>query len=343
MEVFVETILGSDNLINITGLKETDGTPVTTATVTATLYDNSGLIEIPGTDIVFENKGSGDYTGVLDSKVQINKNTYYKLLVDIVDGIITQDLTVNMYFREPPIIGTVKSGIDNTVTLVDFVTQAGTHAGAYPYILLDVLYADSLNSVVGIPLPNIFRASGSDYIATIPSSANIVAGNNYILKIKGYNDKYDMLWENYQVIANPADDIIQDPIEDPVDPIGILPPEVAATVFEWLPSRNPTRRMAPKINSINFGDGYSQISPKGINNIAQEWTLEFKNRDLVEINNIENYLKDKHGFISFPWVNPLDKNSINVKCDNWTKTTIVMVSETKGYGSLRATFKQTHD
>jgi phage-related protein len=114
-------------------------------------------------------------------------------------------------------------------------------------------------------------------------------------------------------------------------------------MFTWESSRNPTKQTAPRVNTIQFGDGYSQRIPDGIHNIDETWRLDFKDRTLFEIDQINDFLLDAQGFISFLWVEPWTQEQIPVICEEWSKGVIVMITETTGYGSLTATFKRVYD
>jgi phage-related protein len=114
-------------------------------------------------------------------------------------------------------------------------------------------------------------------------------------------------------------------------------------MFEWEPSRNPTKQTTSRVHVNQYGDGYSQRIPDGINNIDETWRLEFKNRTLFEIDQIDDFLADVEGYISFLWVEPWTLQKIPVICEDWSKNVIVMITETTGYASLTATFKRVYD
>lgn len=114
-------------------------------------------------------------------------------------------------------------------------------------------------------------------------------------------------------------------------------------MFDWMPSRNPSKQTVPRVHINQFGDGYSQRIPDGINSIDEAWRLDFKNRTLFEIDQINDFLTDVQGYVSFIWVNPWTLESIPVICEDWSKTVITMITPTTGYGSLTATFKRVYD
>ena len=70
---------GNDHVVRLKGLKDSAGEDVTAATVEATLFD--GEAEVPGQawPLVLTADGTGNYTGVLDSAVQVTVGKRYSL------------------------------------------------------------------------------------------------------------------------------------------------------------------------------------------------------------------------------------------------------------------------
>lgn len=121
-----------------------------------------------------------------------------------------------------------------------------------------------------------------------------------------------------------------------------LPPEGTDARFRWMPSRNYTRRTNPRVKIARFGDGYEQRIPDGIHSRDDTWNLAFKNRTIVEVNQICEFLRDKEGFIGFYWEEPGTGNLIKVKCSKWNKNTIV-ADNNYGFGTVTATFQRVYD
>tara|TARA_Y100000310_G_C20647530_1_gene797475 strand:+ start:877 stop:1413 length:537 start_codon:yes stop_codon:yes gene_type:complete len=69
--------------------------------------------------------------------------------------------------------------------------------------------------------------------------------------------------------------------------------------FFWAPSYNISTAHEPKINSIQFGDGYEQRLKDGINNTPLNFTLSFEGRDEDEAAAILHFLHARQGFGAF--------------------------------------------
>lgn len=74
--------------------------------------------------------------------------------------------------------------------------------------------------------------------------------------------------------------------------------------FFWTPSYNISIPMEPKINYIQFGDGYIQRSKKQINNNLLNISLIFDKRNEDEFAAITHFLMAREGEESFLFVPP---------------------------------------
>ncbi|MBT9097514.1 phage tail protein [Methylovulum psychrotolerans] len=72
----------------------------------------------------------------------------------------------------------------------------------------------------------------------------------------------------------------------------------------------------PRVLSAQFGDGYSQDSPDGLNSNLQKWSLEF-NGVLAETGMaIDDFLSARRGVERFYFIN-LRAETIVCKCKTW--------------------------
>lgn len=69
--------------------------------------------------------------------------------------------------------------------------------------------------------------------------------------------------------------------------------------FFWVPSYGGNINKEPKLNVIQFGDGYIQRSKKQINNNLLNLNLNFNNRDINEFTAICHFLEAREGEESF--------------------------------------------
>lgn len=84
------------------------------------------------------------------------------------------------------------------------------------------------------------------------------------------------------------------------------------------PDHGATLTLEPRVRSTNFGDGYNQEIPDGINDLAEKWDLSFSNRQKSIIDSMDLFFRENRG-IAFDWMNP-DGIIIKVKCKSWSKT-----------------------
>lgn len=90
-----------------------------------------------------------------------------------------------------------------------------------------------------------------------------------------------------------------------------------------------------KVRKIQFGDGYTQVSGDGINNVSQSWNLSFLG-DNTYILEIIQFLSTHQGVKSFQWTPPLGKMGL-YRCDSYKHAALG-----GDRYSLTATFEQAH-
>lgn len=86
--------------------------------------------------------------------------------------------------------------------------------------------------------------------------------------------------------------------------------------FTWTPDHDATRTLEPRLNSMQFGDGYEQDVGDGINFMVESWDLTFSNRTKTEINAIEAFLATQGGHTIFQWVTPHGSTK-RFRCKRW--------------------------
>lgn len=93
--------------------------------------------------------------------------------------------------------------------------------------------------------------------------------------------------------------------------------------------------MEPRIKKVDFGDGYTQQAPDGINSQLAKWSLNWEALTVSEKNTIEGFLAARQGYQTFTWIDP-SGTTYKVKCPNWS------VSEfAPKVFSIKASFNQT--
>lgn len=75
------------------------------------------------------------------------------------------------------------------------------------------------------------------------------------------------------------------------------------STFTWKHDRSPTADISFRTRGNDFGDGYRQLSPDGINNRVDSWPLTFTGES-SKIDAIAAFLDARLGSDPFTWTNP---------------------------------------
>lgn len=78
---------------------------------------------------------------------------------------------------------------------------------------------------------------------------------------------------------------------------------MALETFIWSPQNGPTADINFRNTSVQYGDGYEQVSGDGINTESQSWPLTFTGYR-AEILPILAFLRAHAGSRAFKWTNP---------------------------------------
>ena len=106
-----------------------------------------------------------------------------------------------------------------------------------------------------------------------------------------------------------------------------------ADVFTWQPTNEARGRVTARVRRAQFGDGYSQSVPDGINHISQEWPLTIVGR-WSTVGPAVAFL-ESHVGESFQWTPPRGTASL-WQCDEWE-----IKNEGADVYTVTATFQQT--
>lgn len=89
--------------------------------------------------------------------------------------------------------------------------------------------------------------------------------------------------------------------------------------FFWKPSYDSDENIKPSIKKAQFGEGYAQSTPDGINNILLPFNLLFDKRTDAETRAIIHFLNDKKGTTTFAMIPPFPFNVLKLfKCEQWS-------------------------
>lgn len=115
---------------------------------------------------------------------------------------------------------------------------------------------------------------------------------------------------------------------------------VTAAQFSWSPSYAVPRKITFKLRKAAFGDGYTQRSGVGINNIVRRWDLRFNAKTESVAQAINDFLEAREDGKAFHWVPPFlnpGSETILVTCEEFTITPVTYNSF-----DITATFEQVY-
>jgi hypothetical protein len=80
--------IGNDSLISVPSLVDSDGAPITSASVEATLLDMDTLVPVPGITwpVSLSHSENGNYEGIIDKSVQVVRLNKYILHITATSG-----------------------------------------------------------------------------------------------------------------------------------------------------------------------------------------------------------------------------------------------------------------
>lgn len=82
--------------------------------------------------------------------------------------------------------------------------------------------------------------------------------------------------------------------------------------------RNPDYGLAEdpefKVKSVNFGDGFVQSQPDGLNSVKRVWSLTWGDLSEAEKDLLYDFFISRKGVYSFLWIKPLTNEAVPVVC-----------------------------
>jgi len=104
-------------------------------------------------------------------------------------------------------------------------------------------------------------------------------------------------------------------------------------LFTWCPLVNPTGQTTLRVRKAQFGDGYSQRVPDGINTKVQSWPVSFRGNAAYTAA-IKAFLDVRLGATAFLFTPPNNPQGLYV-CESYTEQAMGA-----GMYTLSATFQQ---
>jgi phage-related protein len=93
-------------------------------------------------------------------------------------------------------------------------------------------------------------------------------------------------------------------------------PRASGEVFDWCVT-DANFDLEPAIVKAQFGDGYAQRRPAGINSQIRKWNLAMKNIDATTANDVLTFLSARDGVEIFNWTPPRTDTPEDVICPSW--------------------------
>ena len=94
-----------------------------------------------------------------------------------------------------------------------------------------------------------------------------------------------------------------------------------------------------KVLEASFGDGYTQRTPDGINNIQEIWSVQWDRLDTTSRDEIIDFFVARKGSESFNWTPPRQSLPKKFYCKDWSSTPV----EGEGLFNIKAKFEQVFD
>lgn len=105
-----------------------------------------------------------------------------------------------------------------------------------------------------------------------------------------------------------------------------------------VPSVGSDRKTDFRINEDEFGDGYSQATPVGLNTARREVSLSWNSLPQAEATQITDFLNARGGAEHFTWTFPTESAALKWRCLQFNNTPL-----RGGRVRVSATFKQVYN
>lgn len=86
------------------------------------------------------------------------------------------------------------------------------------------------------------------------------------------------------------------------------------------PSPGTQRSVEVSLVQANFGDGYVQASPKGLNHIRRSLSLKWDGLTPGQVSELETFFVTQGGYKPFYYQHPSDSVMRKWTCDSWSSS-----------------------
>lgn len=112
----------------------------------------------------------------------------------------------------------------------------------------------------------------------------------------------------------------------------------------WTPPRGgkitigSSNRVLAKVRRIDYGDGYSQRSPMGLNSMAQTWSITINPVLLEEWEALDAFFRSQGGYKAFLWTPAGETQPRKFTCETWA-----VAWDRSRFGTFTATLQEVFD
>ncbi len=110
-------------------------------------------------------------------------------------------------------------------------------------------------------------------------------------------------------------------------------------VFDWAESEGTQLEEEPNVSLIQFGDGYEQRSPQGLNHSPRRYAMQFRAVGTTEGDTIVAFFRTHGGWKTFDWTPPRETLSAVWKCPKWQRS----LPNALGESDISATFEEVFE
>ena len=102
--------------------------------------------------------------------------------------------------------------------------------------------------------------------------------------------------------------------------------------LNFSPDYQASKKQSPKLSEVDFGDGYTQSRPQGLNHNRATFSLTFSG-NIAKIKQIDDFLTRHGGYKTFLWTPPFGKQG-KYRCKEH------QVIYQQAYGQLAGEFEE---
>ncbi|CAB3681904.1 hypothetical protein R8871_02558 [Paraburkholderia graminis C4D1M] len=118
-------------------------------------------------------------------------------------------------------------------------------------------------------------------------------------------------------------------------------PKASGLIFDWCVT-TASAEVEPRVRIAQFGDGYAQRRPAGINTQDQMWSVALNNITEAKAQAVLDFLSARNGVDVFYWTQPRTSTVLDVICPSWSWTYGDMLVDGERVLNVSAKFLQVH-